>query len=136
MEEAVIFNARVGTAIPAQDVARARKFYEETFDLEPTQVMPDGSAMYEWDAGTGFFVFPSMGKASGDHTQMGMMVDDVDKAVDLMIERGVTFEQYDFPEMKTDKRGIADMGGERGAFFKDTEGNLIAVSELPAEYRS
>ena len=128
----MIFNARVGTAIPAQDVARARKFYEETFELKPT-VMPDGSAMYEWDAGTGFFVFPSTGKASGDHTQMGIMVDDLDKAVDLMIERGVKFEQYDFPQMKTDERGIVDMEGERGAFFKDTEGNLIAVTQVSPE---
>ena len=131
----MIFNARVGTAIPAQDIARARKFYEETFDLQPTQTLPDGSVMYEWDAGTGFFVFPSMGKASGTHTQMGIMVDDLDKAVDLMIERGVKFEQYDFPQMKTDERGVADMGGEKGAFFKDPEGNLIAVSQLPDEYK-
>jgi predicted enzyme related to lactoylglutathione lyase len=127
----VIFNARVATALPAQDLDRAKKFYEETFDITPAMSTPDGSAMYMVEGGTGFFVFKTSGKPSGDHTQMAFAVDDVDKAVDLMIERGVTFEQYDMPGLKTDERGVTDLDGEKGAFFKDPEGNLIALNEMP-----
>jgi len=87
---------RVGAAMPAQDVKRARQFYEQKLGLKPTNEQPDGSAMYMVGE-TGFLVFPSMGKASGDHTQMALDVDDVEDAVRELRKSGVRLEEYDFP---------------------------------------
>ena len=120
---------RIGAAMPAQDVKRARQFYEQKLGLKPTNEQPDGSAMYMVGE-TGFLVFPSMGKASGDHTQMALDVDDVEDAVRELRKSGVRLEEYDFPELKT-QDGLATLpDGSKGAWFKDTEGNLIAVGSM------
>jgi predicted enzyme related to lactoylglutathione lyase len=127
---------RVGTAIPAQDVKRARQFYEQKLGLKPSQEAPDGGAMYVVGE-TGFFVFPSTGKASGNHTQMAIDVDDVEEAARELKSRGVKLEEYDTPGFKTHD-GLIDMpDGSKGAWFKDTEGNLIALGVMvPAGTRS
>ncbi len=114
-------------ALPAQDMARARKFYEQKLGLTPNEVGPDGSVVYKTGS-TGFLVFPSMGKASGDHTQLALDVEDVTATVNELKKSGVKFEDYDFPGLKTED-GIAAVGGGKGAWFKDSEGNLIAVGE-------
>ena len=127
---------RVGAAIPAQDIKRARQFYEQKLGLKPSDEQPDGGVMYMVGE-TGFLVFPSMGKASGDHTQMAIDVDDFDEAVRELKRSGVKLEDYDFPNFKS-QDGIVEMpDGSKGAWFKDTEGNLIGVATLvPAGTRS
>ena len=114
-------------AIPAQDIKRARSFYEQKLGLKPKEEQPDGSVFYQTGE-TLFFVFPSMGKASGDHTQMGLEVDDVDSTANEVRSKGVKLEEYDYPDFKT-KNGIAELGDGRGFWFKDSEGNLIAVMQ-------
>jgi predicted enzyme related to lactoylglutathione lyase len=122
---------RVGTAIPAQDIKRARRFYEETLGLVPAIEQLDGGAMYVLN-GTGFTLFQSTGKASGDHTQMGIDVEDVEEAARELQRRGVKLEEYDYPGFKT-QDGVADLpNGTKGAWFKDTEGNLIGLGSLPS----
>lgn len=120
---------RVGAAMPAQDVKRAREFYEQKLGLKPSQESPDGGAMYVVGQ-TGFLVFASMGKASGNHTQMALDVDDVEEAARELKRRGVRLEEYDYPNLKT-RDGIAERpDGSKGAWFKDTEGNLIALGSM------
>ena len=123
-------------AIPAQDIKRARQFYEQKLGLEPSEVQPDGGVVYRTGE-TGFLVFPSMGKASGDHTQLALEVEDVTSAVSELKSAGVKPEEYDYPEFKTHD-GVVDMpDGEKGAWFKDSEGNLIALtSRVPSAVRS
>ena len=113
--------------LPAQDIARARKFYEQKLGLVPGEAGPDGSVVYGTGS-TGFLVFPSTGKASGDHTQLALDVEDVTATVNELKKSGVKFEDYDFPGLKT-QDGIAEMGSGKGAWFKDSEGNLIALGE-------
>ncbi len=117
-------------ALPAQDIARARKFYEQTLGLAPSEIGPDGGAWYKTGE-TMFFVFPSQGKASGDHTQIGLEVDDIAAAVNELKREGVKLEEYDSPQVKTNN-GIVDMGEIRGCWFKDSEGNLIGVMQRVA----
>ncbi|TMC38285.1 MAG: VOC family protein [Chloroflexi bacterium] len=123
-------------AIPAQDIKRARQFYEQKLGLKPAEEEPDGGAMYRTGE-TGFLVFPSSGKASGDHTQLAFQVDDVASAAGELKSMGVKLEEYDHPEFKTHE-GLVDMpDGTKGAWFKDTEGNLIALTQrVPAVTRS
>jgi predicted enzyme related to lactoylglutathione lyase len=116
----------VGAALPAQDIARARQFYEQKLGLKPSELQPDGSARYQVGNST-FFVFVSRGKASGDHTQMGFEVDDASSAVGELKKAGIMVEEYDYPDFKT-KDGVVEMpDGGKGAWFKDTEGNLISI---------
>ena len=116
---------RVGTTLPAQDIARAKAFYRDKLGLTPSEENPAG-LLYMLEAGTGFGLFPSSGKPSGTHTQMAIEVEDVEQSVKELQAKGVKFEEYDTPMLKT-VNGVADMGGTKGAWFKDSEGNLIAV---------
>jgi predicted enzyme related to lactoylglutathione lyase len=113
--------------MPASDIARARAFYEGTLGLKPDPEMdsPEG-VMYRCGDGTSFLVFPSSGVSSGNHTQLSLEVDDIDAEVRALRDKGVAFEEYDSPSVKTEG-GLAEMRDGRGGWFKDTEGNLIAV---------
>jgi catechol 2,3-dioxygenase-like lactoylglutathione lyase family enzyme len=126
--------ADVATRLPAQDLGRARAFYAEKLDLEPVEERPGG---LRYRCGDVYFVvFQSGGQASGDHTQMAFDVDDIDAVVAELQSRGVAFENVDVPGLKT-VNGIADIEGnypskgvgERGAWFHDSEGNLIGVGQ-------
>lgn len=120
-------NALVETTIPAQDLERARAYYAEKLGLTPTSEGPIG-LRYRLADGTRFRLFRSGGKASGTHTQMALMVEDLVAAVKELRSRGVQFEEYDSPRLKTTD-GIADVGYANAAWFKDSEGNLIGISQ-------
>src|SRR5687767_3998324 len=113
--------------LPAQDMGRARKFYEEQLGFKVAQE-DQGGVTFE-SAGTRFYLFESSGKPSGDHTQLNFEVDNLDAVMSEMREAGVTFETYDMGDFKTDENGVLTMpdGAGRGAWFKDTEGNLLAL---------
>ena len=125
----MLSDMRVACTLPAKDMERAKAFYKEKLDLSPTREGPEG-VTYECGGGTGFMLFESMGESRGDFTQMGFEVPDVREAVAELKRNGVVFEQYDFPGLKTDADGIAEMGGELGAWFKDSEGNMISVAQM------
>jgi catechol 2,3-dioxygenase-like lactoylglutathione lyase family enzyme len=131
---ALLENAEVSTRLPAQDLERARAFYAEKLDLEPVEER-DGGLRYR--CGSGYFVlFQSVGRASGDHTQMALEVDDIESVVTELRRRGVEFEEVDAPGLRT-VDGIADIKGnypskgrgERGAWFHDSEGNLVGIGQ-------
>ena len=118
---------RAAAMLPAQDLERAKAFYRDKVGLTPTQERdPMGGLLYELSDGTGFAVFLSSGKSSGTHTQLALEVPDLDAAVKDLRARGLKFEEYDSPGLKT-VNGIAEIAGTKVAFFKDSEGNLIAI---------
>jgi catechol 2,3-dioxygenase-like lactoylglutathione lyase family enzyme len=125
-EEGMLANSDVYATIPAQELDRAKSFYADKLDLKPIEERPEG-LRYRCGNG-GFLLFESSGAASGDHTQMGWDVDDVEAAVEELRGRGVEFEEYDLPGFKT-VNGIAEIAGEKGAWFKDSEGNLLAIGQ-------
>ena len=130
----MLINGRVATRLPAQDLRRAKAFYAEKLGLEPTEER-EGGLRYVCAAGE-FALFESSGAASGDHTQMGWEVEDIDATVRELRVRGVVFEEYDVPGLKTIE-GIADIEGnypskgrgERGAWFRDSEGNMLGIGQ-------
>lgn len=125
----MLSDARVGTALPCQDFERAKAWYKEKLGLAPSVQDPDQGAIFKFPGGGEFLLFPSTGAASGTHTQLSFQVDDFDAEVAELRRAGVLFEQYDFPGFKTDENGVVDMAGKKGAFFKDSEGNLLALGE-------
>src|ERR1700733_13975852 len=128
-ETPMLSDARFEAAVPCSDLQRAKSFYADKLCLTPADEGPPG-ALYEGRDGTRFLLFPSSGSASGSHSQLGFMVADIDAEVRDLRQRGVQFEDYDFPGF--DKAtGIADVGGTRAAWFKDSEGNLLGLVEGP-----
>jgi catechol 2,3-dioxygenase-like lactoylglutathione lyase family enzyme len=120
-------NARIQTTLPVQDLSRARTFYSTKLGLEPVEAPPAG-LVYECSGGR-FLLFPSQGKPSGTHTQVGFAVDNIEAEVRDLKQRGLTFEEYDFPGLKT-VGGIATTGSNKAAWFKDSEGNLLGVVQM------
>ncbi|MCY1266691.1 hypothetical protein D9M68_258140 [compost metagenome] len=128
-------NSDVAARIPAQDLARARSFYSSKLGLEPVEERPGG---LRYKCGNSYFVlFESAGSASGSHTQMAWEVDDIQATVRELRQLGVVFEKYDLPGLKT-INGIAEVQGnypskggigEKGAWFRDSEGNLLAIGQ-------
>jgi catechol 2,3-dioxygenase-like lactoylglutathione lyase family enzyme len=127
-------DARVAARLPARDLGRARRFYAEKLGLEPAEERP-GGLLYRC-AGCEFGLFTSAGAASGAATQMGFEVDDIEAVVAELRRRGVVFEEVDLPGLRT-VGGIADIDGnypskgtgERAAWFRDSEGNLLGIGQ-------
>lgn len=119
---------KIYPTIPAHDLDRARAFYEGALGCVPVQIIEAG-VFYQTPGGRGeFFLYPSRWAGTAGHTLVSFDVADIYDAVDELRERGVVFEEYDFPDLKT-VGGIAELGGEYAAWFKDTEGNIIAVGQ-------
>ncbi len=127
-------NSHVATRLPAQDLDRARAFYRDKLGLEPTEERPGG---LKYQLGSGMFaLFASAGRSSGEFTQMALTVDDLEAVVGELTRRGVVFEEVDVPGLKT-VNGIAEVEGnypsvgkgERAAWFRDSEGNLIGLGQ-------
>ena len=123
-------DAPVAAILPAADVERARKFYSEKLNLRTVDVDAPATLAFECGNGTTLIVYEHEGGGTkADHTAAGWMVQNVEKAVEDLRQKGVVFEQYDMPGLKTDERGIAKLGGVKTAWFKDTEGNILAITE-------
>jgi catechol 2,3-dioxygenase-like lactoylglutathione lyase family enzyme len=127
-------DAKIASRLPAKDLNRARAFYSEKLGLEPVE-QREGGLRYVCAAGE-FAIFASAGGPSGTHTQMGWEVDDIDATVRELRARGVAFEEYDLPGLRT-VDGIAEIKGnypskgtgERAAWFYDSEGNLVGIGQ-------
>ena len=130
MEVGMLKDQRTHTTLPAADLGRAKKFYAEKLGLTPATESP-GSLFYVTAAGTRFIFYPTPNPTRAGHTQMGISVQDIEKTVSDLQGAGVSFEEYDFPGLKTED-GIAQTGDVRAAWFKDSEGNLIGIVQLPA----
>jgi catechol 2,3-dioxygenase-like lactoylglutathione lyase family enzyme len=125
----------VATRLPVQDLERARAFYSDKLGLEPAEERP-GGLRYRCGSGA-FALFSSAGTAAGTHTQMSWEVTDLEATVAALRARGVVFEEYDLPGLKT-VGGIAQVVGnypsrggigEKAAWFRDSEGNLLGVGQ-------
>ena len=128
-------NSPVVALLPCVDVEGARKFYTEVLGLteEPVpgaDVAADSGLLFECGAGTRLLVYQRSTPTTADHTAAGWFVDDIDAVADDLLAKGVKFEVYDMPGMEFDSRGIATMGSNRGAWFKDPEGNILSISNF------
>jgi catechol 2,3-dioxygenase-like lactoylglutathione lyase family enzyme len=119
----------VSAALPVSDLARARYFYVDTLGLTPFMEGDDVLAFRCAD-GTDFGVFVSQGRSSGTHTQVTFFCQDAEAEAADLRARGVKLEEFDIPGA-TVTDGVYDMNGQRGAWFRDPEGNLLAVAERP-----
>jgi predicted enzyme related to lactoylglutathione lyase len=119
-------NAPIRAYIPVTDLSRARKFYEGIVGLVPKEEYA-GGVIYEC-GGSEAFMYPTSNAGTSKASQAFWSVGDVEAEVADLKARGVTFEEYDVPGVIM-KNSIATGGGAKTAWFKDTEGNILAVSQ-------
>ena len=111
--------------IPAKDVARARRFYEGKLGFHPKHSVA-GGVVYEFGDHTACFLYPTPNAGTSRASQAYWHVDDVEREVAELKARGVEFEDYDMPGEKSPS-GVVTAGGAKAAWFKDTEGNILAI---------
>jgi predicted enzyme related to lactoylglutathione lyase len=116
--------------IPARDLVRARQFYETQVGLTPKQ-QTNGGVVYEFAGGTACFLYPTPNAGTSQASQAFWSVQDVDGLIRKLRARGVVFEDYDIPGDRS-AEGAITAGGAKAAWFKDSEGNIMAlIEEVP-----
>jgi catechol 2,3-dioxygenase-like lactoylglutathione lyase family enzyme len=126
----MLAKAEVHPTLPTVDLERARKFYEDVLGLKVIREDPSPGILFGAGSGTAIYLY-QRGATKADHTAASFKVADVEAEVKELKAKGVKFEEYDMPGMgiKT-VNGIATMNGYKGAWFKDTEGNILAISNI------
>jgi catechol 2,3-dioxygenase-like lactoylglutathione lyase family enzyme len=120
----------VEALLAVSDLDRARRFYEHQLGLVPGE-QEEEAVRYPCAEGTGINVYSSAENAGkSPATLAGWFVDDLDQTMHDLAARGVVFEQYDQPGLKTDERGVFDAGRFRAAWMKDPDGNTMAITQL------
>lgn len=112
--------------LPVVDMQRARKFYGETLGLNLADENPGGVA-FACEDGTHVFLY-ERGATKADHTALGLQVDNLEVTMGDLKAKGVAFEEYDEPIKAVD--GVVTTGSMKGAWLKDTEGNIIGLIQL------
>ena len=124
-------NAPMYSYIPAKDINRARKFYEQTLGFKPSREIA-GGVVYDFGDHTSGFMYPTPNAGTSQASQAFWSVADVDALMRALKARGVVFEDYDMPGEKS-AEGAITAGGAKAAWFKDSEGNIMAlIEEVPA----
>jgi catechol 2,3-dioxygenase-like lactoylglutathione lyase family enzyme len=112
--------------LPASDIARARAWYEEILGLLPVETDLFDGSWYE-TGGVRFLLYPSGVAGTNQATAASFTPDDFDAAMALLRERGVVFDEFDYDDLKT-VNGVLELpDGRKGAWFKDSEGNILNI---------
>ncbi len=127
----MLTNSPIRPTIPVVDLDRAKRFYETTLGLKPVPANIDstsGIAIFECGNGTRMELY-QRGPSKADHTVATFEVSIIEDEVNALKGKGVAFEEYNMPEMKT-QNGIATQGLVKAAWFKDSEGNILCIHQL------
>jgi catechol 2,3-dioxygenase-like lactoylglutathione lyase family enzyme len=120
-------DSKAFSGFAAPDIEKAKKFYGETLGLKVSD--DHGLLTLHLPGGNNVLIYPKPNHVPATFTVLNFPVDDVDLAVDELTKRGVRFEIYDLPDIKTDKKGIMRGKGPTIAWFKDPAGNILSVLE-------
>ncbi len=126
----MLTNSPIRPTIPVVDLNRARRFYETTLGLKPVSDNNDatlGIAIFECGKGTSIELY-QRGQSKADHTVATFEVSNIEEEVNTLRGKGVNFEEYNMPEIKT-QNGIATQGSVKAAWFKDSEGNILCIHQ-------
>jgi len=123
----MLTQSRATAMLPVVDMPRARAFYEQTLGLPAPRVRPGGEARYE-AGGLSFALYPRATPTRADHTALSFEVADLSAEMRTLRDRGVRFEEYDLPGLKT-TAGVCVLGSERAAWFRDPEGNILCLHQ-------
>jgi predicted enzyme related to lactoylglutathione lyase len=121
-------DSNIMAVLPARDINRAKEFYRDKLGIEPSESMEEGSVMYSCGQGTRFLVYQTANAGTAKNTQLGWETDNLEREMEELRGRGVVFEDYNFPGLKTEN-GIATASWGRAAWFLDSEDNIISISQ-------
>ena len=124
----MLTKAPVTTMLPVKDLNRAREFYEKKLGLKPLGARQDGKFLFAGGDGGTLALFPKPEGTKAEHTVVSFLVKDIAREIKELAARGVVFEDYDFPGLKTENH-VCVLGSEKAAWFKDTEGNYLCLHE-------
>lgn len=119
----------ISPALPVGDLARARTFYEGVLGFTPEEVLEGPGQVFYRSGGTTFFIYVTGSAGTNRATAAAWSVTGIADVVAELRSKGVVFEDYDFPGLKTEN-GIAEVPGGKAAWFTDPEGNILALDEL------
>ncbi len=122
----MLSNLEIYAVIPASDLGRAREFYEDKLGLKPDEERDEG-VLYKVN-NSKFLLYETSFAGTAQNTAATWVTSDLDADMVELRSRGVVFEDYDLPGLKTEN-GVATSEGGRAAWFKDSEGNILALSE-------
>jgi catechol 2,3-dioxygenase-like lactoylglutathione lyase family enzyme len=125
----MLTHAAITAIVPVSNIETAIRFYGDTLGLRLAERRDDlpQNREAEFSAGEGsLLAYESVGAGQSRHTVAGFRVDDIDAVVAGLSEKGVKFEEYDLPELKT-QNGIATVGDVRAAWCRDPDGNIVAI---------
>ena len=111
----------------APNISKVKEFYSNTLGLSVTE--EHGLLTLHLAAGNNVLIYPKPNHVPATFTVLNFPVENVDRAVDELGKRGVRFEKYNRPEIKTDEKGIMRGNGPTIAWFKDPAGNILSVLE-------
>ena len=120
-------DSKAFSGFSANDTEKAKEFYGRTLGLKVSET--NGLLTLHLAGGSNVLIYPKPNHTPATFTVLNFPVDDVDQAVDELAKRGVGFEIYDLPDLKTDKKGIMRGNGPTIAWFKDPAGNILSVIE-------
>jgi predicted enzyme related to lactoylglutathione lyase len=120
-------DSKAFSGFSANDIPKAKEFYGQTLGLKVSE--SNGLLTLHLADGNNVLVYPKPNHTAAAFTVLNFPVEDVDQAVDELTKRGVRFEIYDLPNIKTDKKGIMRGNGPTIAWFKDPAGNILSVLE-------
>ena len=123
----MLSDTRVAAMVAVKDLEKAKPFYTDTLGLKILREEPEG-VEFECGGGSILVVYPSSFAGTAQNTVAGWETANIDAEIADLRGRGVTFEEYDMPGLKTEN-GIAKLGTVRGAWFKDPDGNIFAITE-------
>jgi catechol 2,3-dioxygenase-like lactoylglutathione lyase family enzyme len=124
----MLANAMVAPTLPALDLKRARRFYEGILGLKVVMEDPSPGIMIQCGKGTMLYIYERAATKT-DHTVASFAVDNIDAEMTELQKKGINFEEYDLPGLKT-VHGVATVGGMKEAWFKDTEGNILSLTQM------
>jgi catechol 2,3-dioxygenase-like lactoylglutathione lyase family enzyme len=132
-EDVMLQDSPIYAYFPATDVPRARAFYEKKLGLKPKEEVA-GGVVYEFGKGTAAFLYETPNAGTSKASQAFWDVPDVDRTVAALRERGVVFERYDdLPGKRSADGYVVEAGGAKAAWFKDPDGNILAVIQSVGE---
>ena len=124
----MLSNSKVMPNLPVVNLKRARGFYEQKLGLKPNGEEQNDQVTYNCGGGTGLHLYTRNEPTKPEHTSATFEVNSVEESVKELKSKGVKFEEYDIPGIKT-VNSIATVGNDKGAWFKDTEGNILCVHQ-------
>lgn len=126
----MLSSALICATLPTTDLERAKRFYGETLGLEEAGFGVEGGVFYRGGKGTMFRVYERP-PSTAEHTVAVFLVEDLEEEMAVLRDRGVSFEEYDLPGLKTENGVHTDeKSGFKGSWIKDPDGNVIGLTEL------